>query len=1074
MNKKVALSVLSTAVVASMAASAYAAPQAGVYVGGDVKKFYSTTTLLNLTKEAKAQYAKDLRVGSDNLVFVHINGKGAFFSEIIKDGSAAAFAQPLKKSDFVDLYKVVKPDGTSTETEDAKAKVPDDATGDLKVESVSAINLNQLEVTFSKKVDKSSATSAGNYKLNNIALATGNASVKLKDDGKTVVITLATPRTQSEEVTVTVSGVQEDKTFALVPTATKVVSFTDVTAPTISSVAVAGNTKLTVKFSESVKEAVSGNIGSYLTINGLPLTAYNASASFTKIGNFGDTVEVNFSSPLATGTYKLNIGVGLSDAAGFPVAKQDKDFTVQADTAAPVVSSTTASTSGLVTVVFNKAISAASLINAFSINGVSPVTGALKEDGVTVEVQFGPNDVKAGANVLEINKNVADVYGNKLSATENIRVAVNASSDATAPTVSSVVVTDDSHFTVVFSEPVNSVYANNAANYNLYDASNAKVTSTYFTGASFVTRTTPGQTNMVDVALASGKVLPGGTYRLEIANVKDLAGNTMAVYSTNLTSPDKTAPDFATGTQGIAYATGNKVEVFFNEAMAVSGAGSIVNPANYSYSTDSGTSWKTIPSTATVTQGIGNKSVIFTFGPDVLATSINKVRAANVTDVAGNVIKDIAPIATIVAPTGAAKVAILNTSSSYPTLKLNGTVASVSFQTDRPLVSVLPKDFVVNSQTPDTASLNGTTVTLNFTTASKVTALEALGKTVALGTIANPVGSKDAAGVLLNAYTNADVIRIDDKITPIIVANGVKQVAGSTTKVEVTFNENIDSSIVGLYKDDFIVTVNGAPVTITNATVSGSKTLELTAKTSLVGTVAVVPGADSVISILDENGNKYVPSTDDKKGFTFTVTAPAVPAPEITTHTVAQGSVTGATKVTYAAGAGNDLKVVKQANSVTVPNVGDDASAVGAAYTSGDDIVAAVAGEHVGLYEVDAAGKVVKFVDITLTTGDIKAPAPVSAPEITTHTVAQGSVTGATKVTYAAGTGNDLKVVKQANAVTVPNVGDDASTIGTAYTSGDDITAAVAGEHVGLYEVDAAGKVVKFVDITLTVTNIAQ
>ncbi|MCE0451300.1 sugar-binding domain protein, partial [Brevibacillus sp. AF8] len=154
MNKKVALSVLSTAVVASMAASAYAAPQAGVYVGGDVKKFYSTTTLLNLTKEAKAQYAKDLRVGSDNLVFVHINGKGAFFSEIIKDGSATAFAQPLKKSDFVDLYKVVKPDGTSTENEDARAKVEGDNTGELKVESVSAINALTVDVKFGTTVDK--------------------------------------------------------------------------------------------------------------------------------------------------------------------------------------------------------------------------------------------------------------------------------------------------------------------------------------------------------------------------------------------------------------------------------------------------------------------------------------------------------------------------------------------------------------------------------------------------------------------------------------------------------------------------------------------------------------------------------------------------------------------------------------------------------------------------------------------------------------------------------------------------------------------------------------------------------
>lgn len=899
----------------------------------------------------------------------------------------------------------------------------------------------------------------------------------MKDDGKTVVITLATPRTQSEEVTVTVSGVQEDKTFAIVPTATKVVTFADVTAPTVSSVTVAGNTKLTVKFSESVKEAVAGNIGSYLTINGLPLTAYNATATFTKIGAYGDTVEINFLSPLAAGAYKLNIGVGLSDAAGFPVAKQDKDFTVQADTVAPVVTSTTATTAGLVTVVFSKPISAASLNAAFSINGSAPVTGTVKEDGVTVEIQFGANAVIAGANVLEINKNVADVYGNKLSTTDNLRIAVNASSDTTPPAVTSVVVKDDRNFTVVFSEPVNANYANNAANYNLYDSANTKVTTTYFNGASFVTRTTAGQTNMVDVTLAAGKQLPGGTYRLEIANIKDLAGNTMVTYSTNITSPDKTAPEFAAGTQGIAYDTGNKVEVFYNEAMAVSGAGSIVNPANYSYSTDGGSTWKAIPSTATVTAGLGNKSVIFTFGPDVVATSINKVRAANVTDVAGNVIKDIAPIADIKAPSAATKVAILNTSAAYPTLTLNGNVASVTFKTDRPLVSVVPSDFVVNTLTPDTATLNGTTVTLGFTTTAKVSALQAAGTSISLATIASPAGSKDAAGVLIDAYTGANTIDIDDQIAPIIVANGVQEVTGSTNKVKITFNENIDDTITGLYKDDFIVTVNGAPVTITAAAITGGKTLELTSKTSIVGTVAVVPGSDSVIDIRDENGNKYVPSTEDKKGFTFTVAAPAVPAPAITGYNVVEGSAVGATSVTYNAATGNSLKVKKDTSAIAVPNVGDDASALGAAYTSGADIVNAVAGDHVGLYEVDGNGKVVKFVDIELDASDIKAAPPVPAPALTAS-VAAGNATGTTAVTATASGTNILAVEVSDSAIPTPNVGDAAPTgngVTNPYTSGDDISGvdATTNKYVGVYELDGAGKVVSFKLFTLTAADIS-
>ncbi|UIO42105.1 sugar-binding domain protein, partial [Brevibacillus brevis] len=198
MNKKVALSVLSTAVVASMAASAYAAPKAGIYVGGEIKKYYSTTTLTKLSKEAKAQYGKELRAaGNDNLVFVHINGKGAFFSEILNhpNGSKGAFEQPLKKSDFVDLYKVVKPDGTSTETEDAKSKVEDDTTGDLKVESVSAINKTKVEVKFTKAFD---SINAANFSIEG------------------AVVKSATPNADKKGAILEVSGLDYKKKYTLV------------------------------------------------------------------------------------------------------------------------------------------------------------------------------------------------------------------------------------------------------------------------------------------------------------------------------------------------------------------------------------------------------------------------------------------------------------------------------------------------------------------------------------------------------------------------------------------------------------------------------------------------------------------------------------------------------------------------------------------------------------------------------------------------------------------------------------------------------------------------------------------
>lgn len=92
------------------------------------------------------------------------------------------------------------------------------------------------------------------------------------------------------------------------------------------------------------------------------------------------------------------------------------------------------------------------------------------------------------------------------------------------------------------------------------------------------------------------------------------------------------------------------------------------------------------------------------------------------------------------------------------------------------------------------------------------------------------------------------------------------------------------------------------------------------------------------------------------------------------------------------------------------------------------------------------------------------------AAEISGYTVAKGTTSGTTKITYTKGSGNTLATVVQATTVATPNVGDTVSA--TAYTSGSEL-AVTNGDHVGLYELDSEGKVVKFVDIVITSTNIA-
>lgn len=84
-NKKLVLSVLSTTVVASMATSAMAAaPSAGLYLGGEVDKYYALENFVN--DEFIDAFSTDLaNVAPENVVYVDMDGKAATLQTIIDE-----------------------------------------------------------------------------------------------------------------------------------------------------------------------------------------------------------------------------------------------------------------------------------------------------------------------------------------------------------------------------------------------------------------------------------------------------------------------------------------------------------------------------------------------------------------------------------------------------------------------------------------------------------------------------------------------------------------------------------------------------------------------------------------------------------------------------------------------------------------------------------------------------------------------------------------------------------------------------------------------------------------------------
>lgn len=78
----------------------------------------------------------------------------------------------------------------------------------------------------------------------------------------------------------------------------------------------------------------------------------------------------------------------------------------------------------------------------------------------------------------------------------------------------------------------------------------------------------------------------------------------------------------------------------------------------------------------------------------------------------------------------------------------------------------------------------------------------------------------------------------------------------------------------------------------------------------------------------------------------------------------------------FIVGEGNSLMTKVQNEAFSIPEVGSNVPEGATPYTSGEDIIGVIAGNHVGLYEVNGSGKVVKFIDITLKAEDISPVAP--------------------------------------------------------------------------------------------------
>ncbi|MBO8165434.1 MAG: Ig-like domain-containing protein [Brevibacillus sp.] len=334
-NKKLALSVLSTAVVSSIASSAYAAPDFGIYVGGNVDKYYTITSFIN-TEDAIDDVVD---AGFDNVVYVHEDGRATTVTEAISAGNLISALRPATKDDFEDSYLNVETGGT----EDPKSKVDGDA-GELMVESVSAINAKTIEIKFSKAVDPDSVIGAvgsddtledGVFEFSKIgsapAVIADNANATLSADGKTLTITAAAGEYFNGKYAVTVTDAVVDAEGNPIEAYSAVHDFTDSTRPTVSEPTYPANGVATFKFSEPLNVANAAAVEAALSIKDANGASVSVTGLVTSLSADNTSFDLDISGFTTGEEYTVTI-VGLKDYAGNLITPNPTTLTVVNDT----------------------------------------------------------------------------------------------------------------------------------------------------------------------------------------------------------------------------------------------------------------------------------------------------------------------------------------------------------------------------------------------------------------------------------------------------------------------------------------------------------------------------------------------------------------------------------------------------------------------------------------------------------------------------------------------------------------------------------------------------------------------
>jgi len=494
--------------------------------------------------------------GGIGVTAAEIGGNGTTVSLQLASALAAGTGYTVEVSNVKDL-------AGNTITAASKAQFTTGGSSTFSVLGAFQFGPRQIGVAYSQAVNAGSAITAGNYTLTSTPAVTVSGAV-LQENGQTVILTTAADLPKSTAIGVSVQNVTGTDGGALVgktanlTTASETITgiqaiHSNITAMTGQTVTIIGQVYIPAT-------AQGANISGWIqdgTGKGLNLFATGttttppAVAAYTQVAKCTGTISV-----FSNSVYELLNFTAVSVASNMPRLKP-KVLTVE-QTASREWESTYIQTTSTITVA-----PAASGASNFNVACQGLVFRVRNDTGIDLS-KFNVGDTVTGAGsgadfqgTAEINVGNADEF-----------VKGGGGPDTTPPTLVSASGQNTS-ITVNFSETV-ATGASTASNYKVYPTASPSSTVSV-TGAS-----ASGAT----VTLTLGSALSAATgYTVEVSNVQDAAGNTIAAASkVNFTTSGSSADLTLVG----AFQFGpNEVGVAFNKTVNPAQA---VAVANYAFS----------------------------------------------------------------------------------------------------------------------------------------------------------------------------------------------------------------------------------------------------------------------------------------------------------------------------------------------------------------------------------------------------------------------------------------------------------------------------------------------------------